>query len=136
MKLSAICKLLFALTIMALLIKPAIACDERCKKASSRAVKAYGNKVVKAEESSCKVDLIRPRKIKIIAKSCQKAVRYLDVRYDGYSVLVKSNPKIKEIRERHLELHNTLSRIETLATAEAIKKMSSSKSKKILDGFF
>lgn len=100
------------------------ACDEKCKKASKRAVLQYGNKIEQAESKSCKIDLVSPRSFRVIAKSCKKDIRYLNIRYDGYSELIKSNPEIQALHSRHLSLNDKLSNIEKLAQVEAVKKIS------------
>ena len=119
-------KLLILVTIAISFAMPiqAQACDEKCKKASKRAVLQYGNKIEQAESKSCKIDLVSPRSFRVIAKSCKKDIRYLNIRYDGYSELIKSNPEIQTLHNRHLALNDKLSDIEKLAQVEAVKKIS------------
>jgi hypothetical protein len=134
-KLNVTGTLLLVTIVMSLFTASVIACDASCKKVSVRALKQYGNKVEQAEDRSCKVELINPRSFSVIVKSCKKALRYLNIRYDGYSDLIKSNPEIEKIRITHLDLQNKLVILERLATAETVKKSISKKSN-LLDKFF
>lgn len=102
----------------------AVACDAKCEKVSKRALKQYGGKVEQAEKKSC---VIKPnRSFRLTQRDCEKAIKYLDIKYDGYSDLIKSNPKIAEYRERHLKLNDKLANIEKLSTAEEVKAMTNS----------
>lgn len=101
-------------------------CDKECQKLSLRAVKQYGSKIEQAEDNSCKVDISKPRRLRLIEKSCKKAIRYLDIRYEGYSGLIKSNSKISELRKRHLDLIGRLSNIRSLVLASEVKSINSS----------
>jgi hypothetical protein len=117
-------KLLILVTIAISFAMPVQACDVKCKKASKRALMKYGNKIEQAETKSCKVDLISPRSFRVIVKSCKKDIRYLNIKYDGYSELIRSNPEIQALHKRHLALNDKLSDIEKLAQLEAVKKIS------------
>jgi hypothetical protein len=117
-------KLVFLLIVSCVLSASVAACDSSCKKASKRALMQYGNKVEQAETKSCKVDVVSPRSFRVIVKSCKKDIRYLNIRYDGYSELIRSNPGIQALRVRHLALNDKLANIEKLATIESVKKIS------------
>jgi len=117
-------KFLLMLLVSSALSASVVACDASCKKASKRALMQYGNKVEQAESKSCKVDVVSPRSFRVIVKSCKKDIRYLNIRYDGYSELIKSNPEIQALRLRHLALNDKLADIEKMAQIESVKKIS------------
>lgn len=110
------------LGLMVMLVMPStMACDNRCQKASVRALKQYGGKIETAENKSC---VVKPnRSFRLTKRDCEKAIKYLDMKYKGYSALIKSNPEIAEYRKRHLKLNDKLENINSLSMAEETKAM-------------